>query len=213
MPKRRKVNNLLALMVLATLSERPMHPYEMGQVWRQRGKESSWDVKWGSLYTVVNNLEKHGLIEASGTVRDGRRPERTVYAITPEGREEMEDWLEELVSVPETEFPRFASALSLLAVIPPDEAIAFLERRLQRLRMDTAGRRAGLAELADDVPRLFLIEEEYSLALAMAEAEWLRDLLEEINEGAFPGIEEWQHFHQTGEVHPDFMVKERGESQ
>ncbi len=209
MAKRRKVNNLLALMVLATLSERPMHPYEMGQLWRQRGKESSWDVKWGSLYTVVNNLEKHGLIEPSGTVREGRRPERTVYAITPEGRDEMEDWLEELVSVPETEFPRFASALSLIAVVPPDHAVALLERRLQRLRMETAGRQAGLAAIGEEVPRLFLIEEEYSLALAKAEADWLRDVVEEMRDGSFPGIEAWRQFHHSGGLHTDFMVKER----
>ncbi len=204
MVKRRKVTNLLALMVLTTLAERPMHPYEMGQVWRERGKDHSWDVKWGSLYTVVNNLEKHGLIEATGTVRQGRRPERTVYAITPEGLDEMEDWLEELVSVPEPEFPRLASALSMLGVVAPTDAIEFLERRLQRLRMATTGRRAALAELAQDIPRLFLVEDEYTLALAEAEAEWVRGLLEEMKDGTFPGMKEWEYFHETGEVHPSF---------
>lgn len=202
--KRRKVSNLLALMVLATLTERPMHPYEMGQVWRARGKEASWDVKWGSLYTVVNNLEKHGFIEATGTVREGRRPERTVYAITPEGIDEMQDWLEELVSVPEPEFPRLASALSVLGVVAPADAIDFLERRLVRLRMDTTGRRAALGELADEIPRLFLVEEEYTLALADAEVEWIRGLLEELKDGTFPGMKEWRYFHETGEVHPSF---------
>jgi len=210
MAKRRKVGNPMALMVMATLAERPMHPYEMARVWRERGQESNWDIKWGSLYTVVNNLEKHGLIEVTDTVRDGRRPERTIYTITPEGRDEMEDWLEELVTVPEREFPRFASALSLLGIIPPDEAIRMLERRLKLLRMDNAARRAGLTEIAREVPRLFLIEEEYSIALAEAEEVWIVDLLEQLGSGDLPGVKEWRHFHDSRDLHPSLL---KGEAQ
>ena len=33
---KRKVSNLLALAVLSLLTERPMHPYEMSAVMRQR---------------------------------------------------------------------------------------------------------------------------------------------------------------------------------
>ena len=63
-----------------------MHPYEMAATMRERGKEQNMKIKWGSLYTVVQNLEKHGFIAATETSRQGRRPERTVYAITDAGR-------------------------------------------------------------------------------------------------------------------------------
>ena len=53
---------------------------------RRTGKEQDMKIKWGSFYTVIENLEKHGLIEAVGSDRDGRRPERTLYASpTPGG--------------------------------------------------------------------------------------------------------------------------------
>src|SRR5919198_2129085 len=84
--KRRKVGNLLALAVLALVAERPMHPYEMASTLRERGKDVSIKINWGSLYTAVQNLEKHGFIDATETTRQGRRPERTVYRITDAGR-------------------------------------------------------------------------------------------------------------------------------
>jgi len=60
-----------------------MHPYEMASVLKERGKDADMPIKWGSLYTVVANLEKHRFIEAVESVKDGGRPERTVYRITP----------------------------------------------------------------------------------------------------------------------------------
>jgi DNA-binding PadR family transcriptional regulator len=94
---RRKVSNPLALAVLACLAERPMHPYEMSTTMRERGKHESIKLNYGSLYSVVESLHKHGLIAPRETVKDGRRPERTVYEITPAGRLEFVDWLAELI--------------------------------------------------------------------------------------------------------------------
>ena len=79
---RRRVSNPLALAVLACLGERPMHPYEISSTLRQRGKEESIKLNFGSLYSVVAALEKHGLVVEQERVREGNRPERTIYAIT-----------------------------------------------------------------------------------------------------------------------------------
>jgi DNA-binding PadR family transcriptional regulator len=88
---RRRVSNPLALAVLSCLSERPMHPYEISTTLRSRGKEQSIKLNYGSLYSVVESLQKHGLIESRETTRKGRRPERTVYEITDAGAAEFED--------------------------------------------------------------------------------------------------------------------------
>src|SRR5919199_2688937 len=97
---RRRVSNPLALAVLSCLAERPMHPYEISTTLRERGKEQSIKLNYGSLYAVVEALQRHGLIEARETAREGKRPERTVYAITQAGLDEFEDWLAELLSTP-----------------------------------------------------------------------------------------------------------------
>src|SRR5437667_7304160 len=123
MAGRRAVSNLLALAVLVTLTERPMHPYEMATTMRSQGKERSIKLNYGSLYTVVGNLAKHGLIEAMGAGREGRRPERTVYRITEAGRAELDDWMAELIAVPVKEYPQFEAALAVQPVQSPVRAL------------------------------------------------------------------------------------------
>ena len=98
MAQKRKVANLMALAVLATVVERPMHRYEMASVMRARGKERDMGIKWGSLYTVVQNLERNGYLETIGVTRQGARPERTVYQITDAGRDELVGWTREPAS-------------------------------------------------------------------------------------------------------------------
>ncbi|GAB3810028.1 PadR family transcriptional regulator [Micromonospora zhanjiangensis] len=211
MAKRRKVGNLLALAVLSALAQRPMHPYEIATALRSWGKDQDMDLKWGSFYTVVRNLDKHGLIEAMESVREGRRPERTVYRITEPGRAELIDWARELVSTPMPERPRFRAGLSVLAVLHPDEATDLLRQRLDRLAEQIVADRAALAEHTRQVPRLFLVESEYDLALREAEAAWIRALLAELTSGSYPGLDIWRTVHETGELPPELTaLAERG---
>src|ERR1700751_5499150 len=116
MAKRRKVNNLLALTLL---TQRPMYPYEMASMLRERGKDQAIKINWGSFYTVVQNLEKYGFIEAIEVAREGRQPEGTTYQITDAGRAEVNDWLRELLSVPERENSSFEAALGEAGALPP----------------------------------------------------------------------------------------------
>src|ERR1022692_3353651 len=89
----RNRSNPLALAVLICLYERPMHPYEVATTLRQRHKQESVRLNFGSLYAVVASLEKRGLIAAHETMREGRLPERTVYGVTESGKIEAHDWL------------------------------------------------------------------------------------------------------------------------
>jgi len=204
MAKRRKVSNLLALSLLTLLTQRPMYPYEMASMLRERGKDNAIKINWGSFYTVVQNLEKYGFIEAVEVVREGRQPERTTYQLTDAGRAELMDWIRELLSVPEREHSSFEAALGESAVLPPDELIDLLRQRLAALEEANGLIQAELATLVAQVPRLFLIESEYYLAQRRAEEEWVRGLLKEFTGGTFPGLEDWRRFHATGEV-PDYM--------
>ena len=205
MASRRKVSNLLGLAVLAVLAAgAPMHPYQMAGVLRRTGKEGDMKIKWGSLYTVVQNLERHGFIQATGSDREGRWPERTRYAITDAGRAELGDWVRELVSVPEPELSRFEAALSVLGVLGPDEATDLLEVRLRALEEEIAAQRDLLAQ-SSQVPRVFLIEAEYAVAMREAEAAWVRSLLDELAEGTLPGVADWRDFHETGRPSPQWQ--------
>jgi DNA-binding PadR family transcriptional regulator len=211
MAAKRKVDNLMALAVLATVVQRPMHRYEIASLMRARGKDQDMDVKWGSLYTVVQNLAKHGFLEVVGTSRQGARPERTVYQITEAGRQEMLDWTRELLSTPEPEHPKFAAGLSVQMILSPDEVIALLRARLGRLEESIAARRAAITEHLKEVPRLFLVEDEFAIAMLEAEAAWVHALLEELTSGSFPDLASWRAFHDGGEMPPELVeLAERG---
>ena len=201
MPAGRATTNPLALAVLACLHERPMHPYEMASTMRERGKEHSIKLNYGSLYTVVDNLDRHGLIEAMAARREGRRPERTVYQLTDAGHVRLDAWMSELLAAPVKEYPRFEAALSLMPVLHPDRVLALLRERtralekqitMERLMLDTASK-AGL-------PRLLLIESEYHLALRQTELSWVRDLAGQIESGTLEGLDGWRHVRETGEL-------------
>jgi DNA-binding PadR family transcriptional regulator len=196
MSPRRPRSNPLALAILACLREKPMHPYEMAATMRERAKHESIRLNYGSLYSVVEALERDGLIEAQETVRDGRRPERTIYRLTEPGLEEFADWLTDLLRTPAKEYPQFEAGLSLLAGLPPDDVVGLLEERCERLEASLAEQRGTLSgALADGLPRLYLVELEYAIAMRDAELAYTRALTGEIASGALGGVELWRGLH------------------
>ena len=171
----RKLSNPLALAVLALLHERPMHPYEMAFLMRARGKHHSIKLNYGSLYTVVDALQRGGLIVAQETLRDSRRPERTVYALTEMGRIKLFGWLRELLRRPAKEYTQFAAGLNFLPVLPAAEVSALLEERIGHLADEVWQMRSMIDALVKQgLPRLFLIENEHELVLHEAELAWVR---------------------------------------
>lgn len=198
MPRRAR-SNPLALAVLVTLYERPMHPYEVAQTLRTRAKQDSVRLNYGSLYAVVESLEKRGLVAARETVREGKRPERTVYEITDEGAREMIDWMTELIGVPEKEYPKFMAGLSFLAALTPDDALRALRTRAEVLTFKLAQVRGGM-RIANEagLPRLFGLESEYEEQQMEAELHFVNGLVKEIESGDLEGLEMWRAFHADG---------------
>src|SRR5260221_10828870 len=108
----------------------------MATTMRERGKDQSIKLNYGSLYMVVQALQQHGLIVAQETERAGRRPERTVYRLTDAGRMELIDWVSELISTPVKEYTWFEAGLSLIPGLPPAASAPLLAPRRNRLEMD-----------------------------------------------------------------------------
>jgi DNA-binding PadR family transcriptional regulator len=176
-----------------------MHPYEVAQTLRSRGKQESVRLNYGSLYAVVESLERRGLILAQETVREGRRPERTVYQLTGAGTRELNEWLSELVAVPVKEFPQFMAALSFLGALPPEEAREALSQRASALEIRLAQNRGGLQNAASaGLARLFWLEAEYENRLLESELDFVRALVRDIDDGSLEGIELWRSFESEG---------------
>jgi DNA-binding PadR family transcriptional regulator len=196
----RRRTNPLALAVLACLSERPMHPYEMAATMRTRGQDASIRLNYGSLYGVVENLLKRGLIEEQEVVREGRRPERTVYRITPDGRTELEEWLADLLGSSAKEYLQFEAGLSLMGALRPERVVTLLEQRVEQLQ-------ARLSELdaiveaasRNGVPRVFLIEMDYERAIVEADCTFTEQLARDIESESLDGVAFWKDVHREME--------------
>lgn len=200
---RRRVSNPLALAVLGCLAERPMHPYEISTTLRTRGKEQSIKLNYGSLYSVVTALEKNGFVEALETIREGNRPERTVYQITDAGQEEFRDWLTELLGTPSREFHPLEAGLAYLPGLPPDRVAELLEQRLRAIDAEIEQVGAAHEQMAAmEFPRIFWVESEFRLALLEAESAYVHELAEAIRSDTLDGSafwrQAWKNFEEEG---------------
>jgi DNA-binding PadR family transcriptional regulator len=185
--------------VLVSLYERPMHPYEVAQTLRQRAKHESVRLNYGSLYAVVESLEKKGFIKATDTVREGRRPQRTVYEITEDGVREMVDWMTEIIGVPVKEYPAFLAGLSFLPSLSPDDALTALQARADALKIKLAAMRGVMdATKRAGLPRLFELETEFEQQQLTSELRFVNGLIEDIASGGLEGLEMWRKFHTAG---------------
>jgi len=209
--------NALALAVLTLLFEKPMHPYEMSTTLRHRSKEESIRLNYGSLYAVVESLRKKELISAREAVREGNRPERTVYELTEAGAAAMHEWLSEMLRDPSPQYTDFEAALSLMGAIPPEEALALLRLRLKALRIASNQYDGIRAHLPDGFPELFLVEGDYAEALRGAEIAFVEKLVADLEQDRLGGLEVWRRIHElrdaglTGEEANAKLLEEYGD--
>jgi DNA-binding PadR family transcriptional regulator len=186
----------LALAALRLLRERPMHPYEMQQLIRDRSTDRVIKVRAGSLYHTIERLARNEFIEPVETGREGRRPERTVYAITEAGRDEYVTNLRDLIRHPAEEFPVFAAAIEMLRSLDRDDVLGLLEQRTTGLEALLAAHDQVTASLAKrGLDRFATIEVEYTQAMWRAELGWVRQLIDDIRSGELTwpaeGVQTW----------------------
>ena len=172
--------NPVVLVALGALLERPMHAYKLSTVLAERGVP----VNRGSLYDTMEAMTRAGWIEPRPAQRDGARPQRTPYALTLAGQAELARRLDRQVRQPRREFPEFLGAVSHLGVLGQARAAEALAERAARLTaLIIDGQRRLDEALAGHVPRLFVIEAEYALAMLRAERDWVLALAGDVTSG------------------------------
>lgn len=177
----RKYRDLAALAVLALLSTGPRHPYDIHRLLVETGKVFVTGLP-RSLYHAVSKLEQAGLIEPVGTQRQAGRPERTVYALTAAGRDEARRRVEMLLATPTADAGTTYAALSFIAVLEREQAVAALRARAEALAASVERLAADLAS-ATGVKPLLLIESEYELVRLRAEHDWMSGVADRIDSG------------------------------
>jgi DNA-binding PadR family transcriptional regulator len=177
----------LGIAVLELLHEKPMHPYEMAQLMRERYVNTRVNVKAGSLYHTVERLHRDGLIEIVDTQRDGRRPERTVYGMTQTGLDDFNQRGRELLGDLVEEFPAYLSGLAVIDELGKETSLIELDHRVTRLRAAVAADQAVLQRLAEDeTPPIYWLDWRYKCDHRKFELEWTERLLDDLKSGRIP---------------------------
>ncbi len=132
------------LALLGLLSRGPRHGYDLKREHDDRFP-SAKPLAFGQVYATLGRLLRDGLVEVSEQ-QAGDGPERTVYALTGQGRTTLGDW----VSEPEPPAPHIANVLYtkvLLALLAGGDAQAYLDLQraahLARMRELTEQRRCA----------------------------------------------------------------------
>ena len=173
----------LALAVLALLVERPLHPYGVLVLLKQWGKGQVINISQrATVYKTVTRLADAGLIAVRQTEREQQYPERTLYELTDSGREVMHEWLAEMLTGGDPEYPEFPAALSFIMLLTPEQAIPLLELRRQQVSERLAELDAGLGAAAatPGLPPVSVLEIDYLRAMAATELAWVSKTVDEL---------------------------------
>jgi DNA-binding PadR family transcriptional regulator len=132
--------------VLALLAKEPSHGYELRARLQQALGPLGEALNAGQIYVTLTRLEKAGLVTVELTAGVADRPDRKVYALTPEGQQRVSDWLRE-VSWPKPDLTEFhlkliAAAAARLA----DPLMIVAAQRRELLRRLRDAQRAALTE-------------------------------------------------------------------
>lgn len=175
--------DLVGLTVLAMLSVRAGHPYELHRFIVDTHKDYVTGLP-RSLYHAVERLAGEDLIVPVETSRDGRRPERTVYEITDEGRQELSTRLRALLENPGPDRRTFTAAVSLMGTLPVPDALRALRTRGATIEGLLAGTDAHLRAMKESgLPDILMIEVDYERTLNEAELAWVRRVVARLETG------------------------------
>lgn len=174
----------VGVVILGLLVEGPAHPYQVFQTLELRQDTRLVRVNAGAVYHGMERLERDGLVAKVGTQREGRRPERTTYALTEAGRTALDQHARAFLVDDLPAFPLFLVGLAEAHNLPADVVAAALRERRERRAGELAHLRASLAKLqARGLERRYVIEVEFEAHQLAAELDWIDGVLNDLAGG------------------------------
>jgi DNA-binding PadR family transcriptional regulator len=132
--------------VLALLAKEPSYGYELRARLRHALGPLGEAMNDGQVYVTLTRLERAGLVLSERAAGTADRPDRKVYALTPDGQERVTEWLAE-VSWPKPDLAEFHLKLVAAAAAGLADPISIVDaQRRELLRRLRDAQRAAMAE-------------------------------------------------------------------
>lgn len=164
--------------LLGVLAEGPAHGYDVKHAYDERFPGAR-PLAYGQVYAALAKLEKDGLVEVVERGREGG-PERTTYALTEAGRDELAAWL----STTEPAGPYAADDLvrkTVTALRLDRDAAGFLARQRQ-VHLAAMKALLGLQESTEDVAARIAID--HTVEHLDADLRWLENSAARVKDSA-----------------------------
>lgn len=143
----------MKLAILGLLMESDSHPYELRQKMKEREMHHYMKLQEGSLYYAIEQLNKDGFVDVVDVVRNGNRPDRTIYKITVQGKHEFEKLLLERFEEPmQLNRPLYA-AVKFSNKIDPETLKLKLDERIKEIEAFAIRMKRVYEEHVGHVPR------------------------------------------------------------
>jgi len=114
------------IILMGMLTEQPRNAYEVNKVIEARRTRTWLRISTAAVYRNLRRLHDEGYIEAE-TTRDGLKPHKTVFTLTPAGREHFVAMLEESASDQVGLHFDFDAWVAHIDHLPPVRALEFLD--------------------------------------------------------------------------------------
>ena len=166
------------LLFLGLLKEKPKHGYEIKkQINEILTLFAGIDLK--SIYYPLRILEKRGFL-LRRVRKEGRRPQRFVYALTPKGENRFRNLL--TASLLDFKRPQFSLDLSLyfLKYLKPDIAKRRLRARMLLLEKLSASLREMIVSLKKKKSSTLVLISEHDLQMVETEYKFLDNLIKQL---------------------------------
>jgi DNA-binding PadR family transcriptional regulator len=180
--------NISRLVVLGLLATRgAMHGHRIRREAEITNVESWGGVNVGALYRELHRLEDEGLVEPVRSEQEGRRPARTIYAITDEGRRELVQLRTSAWRSEAGHLDPVGVALLFGGQPDPAELAEHIASRRQLLRANLESLVAERDRNAPYLPMAALAAYRRGELRLAAELDWHRELERMLTESAVPG--------------------------
>ena len=155
------------ILILWLLSEGPMHGYRVQKVLRAPAFAFWFRIEDAAIYSMLRSLVKGGFARLEGAEQVGKRPQRTLYRITRQGRAELGARIGAAWRRPERDRDPVAAALAAADELEAGETRVLLADRKAALR----DRLERLRDLERSAPSGLLARRE--AALLRGELGWI----------------------------------------
>lgn len=158
------------LLLLGLLRQNKMYGYQINEMIEAHIGNSIRLTK-PTTYRILHSMAEDGWV-AFREEKEGNRPPRRVYEITPEGEMQFQEYLKQCLGEYQPTENISAISLAFIDTLPPNETIPLLEKRQAAIEYTLQSRFESEATQSN----YEIIVENQILHLS-AELEWLKDVI------------------------------------